>query len=98
MKNLLIKSLLVSGATQRLKELNQERDQLIKLIEKNSSVDVLKFEDFAKIKTTAKRKDTKRKKSYNGKHWTQTPEGKEKMRKIQLEYNKRKNAKKRSND
>ncbi len=76
MKNMLLNQLIVSGATQKLKELNKEREYLIKVIDRYSSVKIRRLKvkvKSPKIRATAKGK------SYNGKHWTQLPENKGKM-------------------
>lgn len=51
------------GAKVRLEEVNKERDALL---------DFLGYPDDLKSKVV-------KGKSYNGKHWTQTPEGRKKM-------------------
>ena len=71
------------GATQRLLELNQERDALLKFLNRKSS----KSE---KILTHVRKKYKR-----NGKHWTQKPENKEKLMRM-IKANAAKAAKKRA--
>lgn len=69
------------GVNQRLLELNQERDIIIKLAKSNDSS--AKSNDIIKH---VKEKKTK-------KHWTQTRKGRERMRQLMLDMYKRKRAK-----
>ena len=74
MKHTLINQLLVKGATARLEEVNKERLQLIGLIQKYSSVKELSFTDFAKVKTTTKRRKSDKI------HWMKRPENKARVK------------------
>ena len=64
------KELIIAGATQRLLELNQERDVLLKLLNQDN-------EKRDKILAHVKRKKYTRRK----KHWTQLPKNRKKMMK-----------------
>lgn len=68
MKTTLHQELIALGATQRLEELNKERERLIKLIDKYSAKPIPRLV-----------KSNKRKKL----HWTQLPGGRERMSRIQ---------------
>lgn len=77
MKITLQKELLVLGATKRLEELNKERELLVKIINDNSAVPVVNLREPREC--LMKQEKEKRKKL----HWTQTPEGKRKMSRVQ---------------
>ena len=74
MKTTLLNQLIVNGATQRLNDLNKEREQLIKLIHKYSTEKVLEFKDFAKVKVKSKRRKSDKI------HWMQRPENKARVK------------------
>ena len=70
--------LIREGAKARLLELNHERDVLLKIID---SDDNKKANIILHVDKKRKRKYKGRRK-YNGTHWTQQPENKEKLRKL----------------
>lgn len=85
---MLLNQLIVSGATQRLQEVNKEREYLVKLIDKYSHTKVVRLKIKApKIRATAKGK------SYKGKHWTQLPENKARVAKWMKKMQKAKRIK-----
>ena len=72
--------LIREGARVRLLELNHERDVLLKIVGHDDS------RKEAIIKHITRKK-------YKGKHWTQLPKNRERLRKILLKMNKVKKAK-----
>lgn len=91
MKNLkeITTEIMLIGAVKRLEELNNETDQLKKLIEKLQP-SPLKMADFASLPKTKNKKYTRAKP-----HWTQLPENQEKMKKQLLKMRKARDAKSR---
>jgi hypothetical protein len=73
MKNTLLNHLIVTGATKRLEEVNKERENLLKIINKYSERRILII-DKPKVKTKPVRK-------YKGKHWTQLPKNRARVAK-----------------
>jgi hypothetical protein len=70
MKITLLNQLIVNGATQRLNDLNKERELLIKLIEKYSGEKIIRLPKDERAKYQYKKK----------KHWMQRPENKARVK------------------
>jgi hypothetical protein len=64
------------GAQQRLNELNQERNTLLKLLDIKEKVSPRHVMDGVK---SIKKIKSKKGFSYKGKHWTQTPAGRKRI-------------------
>ena len=92
MKNLkeITTEIMLIGAVKRLEELNNETDQLKKLIEKLQP-SPLKMADFASLPKTKRRNPYTKDKP----HWTQLPENRDRLKKQLARMRKARDAKSR---
>lgn len=74
--------LLILGAQTRLKELNKERNELLKILGIKEDVSAKEYgiiKELNKIRSAPLLKKQGKHRTYKGKHWTQRPENRAKM-------------------